>query len=70
MERAYASYLEGSRIFLESIGIKQARGEYKRIAVPPIKNKKMSLEDVIVLSWLGFTCFCLGFATVRLLLIV
>ena len=28
------------RNFLVSIGIKQVRGEYKRIAVPPIKNSK------------------------------
>ncbi|KAF0140958.1 MAG: hypothetical protein FD143_3507 [Ignavibacteria bacterium] len=56
--------------FLESIGIKQDRREYKRIAVPPIKNKKMSLEDVLVLSWLGFNCFCLGYAVVRLYLLI
>ena len=53
MERVYESSREGSRIFLESIGIKQVMGEYKRIAVPPIKNLKMTLDDVIAISGSG-----------------
>ena len=28
----------------------------------------MSLQVVIAISWFGFTCFCLGFAAVRILL--
>ena len=39
---------------------------YKRITVPPIKNFKMTLEDVITLIWFGVNCFCFGFATVRM----
>ena len=38
------------------------------LRIPPIKNWKMSLEDMLILSWLGFNCFCLGYAAVRLLL--
>ena len=42
----------------------------KGVSDPPIKNWKMSFEDVLVLSWLGFNCFCLGYAVVRLYLFI